>query len=134
MVAAGNALDMLGTLSVGGFVLLLAIALPLLSLDGPRSWMLRTASAVVGALQLALLVAIGGFAPLEWGLFALLALAGQWLAWREDRPKADNVRASLKSGVLEGLQDSHIQKLSLRHVLLLRPIAGCECHVGAAER
>lgn len=83
MVAAGNALDLLGTLSVGSFILLLAIALPLLSLDGPRSWMLRTASAVIGALQLALLVALGGFAPLEWGLFALLALAGQWLAWRD---------------------------------------------------
>ena len=42
----------------------------------------RSASAIVGALQLALLVAHGGFAPLHWGLFALLALAGQWLAWR----------------------------------------------------
>lgn len=83
MVAAGNVLDTLGTLSVGGFVLLLAIALPLLIFDDARGWMLRTASAVVGALQLALLVALGGFAPLEWGLFSLLAVAGQWLAWRD---------------------------------------------------
>lgn len=83
MVAAGNALDTLGTLSVGGFVLLLAIALPLFAFDGPRAWLLRTASALVGAVQLALLVALGGFASLDWGLFALLAAAGQWLAWRE---------------------------------------------------
>lgn len=84
MVAAGTALDTLGTLSVGGFVLLLAIALPLLAFDGPRAWLLRSASAIVGALQLALLVALGGFAPLDWGLFALLAVAGQWLAWRDN--------------------------------------------------
>ncbi len=83
MVVAGTALDTLGTLSVGGFVLLLAIALPLLAFDGPRAWLLRSASAVVGALQLALLVALGGFAPLDWGLFALLAIAGQWLTWRD---------------------------------------------------
>ena len=83
MVLANSALDVVGSLSIGGFVLLLAIALPMLAFDGPRATMLRTGSAIVGALQLALLVGYGGFAPLHWGLFALLAAAGQWLAWRE---------------------------------------------------
>jgi uncharacterized membrane protein len=83
MVLASTALDFVASLSIGGFVLLLAIALPMLAFDGPRSTLLRTASAVVGALQLALLVGYGGFAPLHWGLFILIAAAGQWLAWRE---------------------------------------------------
>lgn len=82
MVLATDVLDTLGSLSVGGFVLLLAIALPMLAFDGPRSALLRSASAIVGALQLALLVGYGGFTPLHWGLFALIAAAGQWLAWR----------------------------------------------------
>lgn len=83
MVLASSALDAIGSLSIGGFVLLLAIALPMVAFEGPRAALLRGASAIVGALQLALLVGYGGFAPLHWGLFALLAAAGQWLAWRE---------------------------------------------------
>ena len=82
MVLASTALDVVASLSIGGFVLLLAIALPMMAFDGPRSTLLRTASAAVGAFQLALLVGYGGFAPLHWGLFALIAAAGQWLAWR----------------------------------------------------
>src|SRR3546814_18605618 len=56
---------------------------PLLAYQGPRAALLRAAAAVVGALQLALLLAYAGFTPLHWGLFALLAAAEQWLAWRE---------------------------------------------------
>lgn len=82
MVLASNALDVLGSLSIGGFVLMLAIGLPTLAFDGPRGALLRSGSAIVGALQLALLVAYGGFSPLHWGLFALLAAAGQFLARR----------------------------------------------------
>ncbi|WP_088471592.1 DUF2339 domain-containing protein [Sphingopyxis witflariensis] len=83
MILANSGLDILGSLSIGGFVLLLAIAIPMMTFDGPRAALLRSASAIVGALQLALLVGYGGFAPLHWGLFALLAAAAQWLAWRE---------------------------------------------------
>lgn len=83
MILASAALDVVASLSIGGFVLLLAIALPMMAFEGPRSTLLRTTSAVVGALQLALLVGYGGFAPLPWGLFVLIAAAGQWLAWRE---------------------------------------------------
>lgn len=83
MIVATSTLDTIASLSIGGLVILFAIAIPLFALEGPRSVLLRTASAIVGALQLAMLVQIGGFSPLHWGLFALIALAGQWLAWRE---------------------------------------------------
>ncbi len=85
MIFVGGALDTLGSLSIGVYVLLLGVAIPLLAYEGPRVTLLRAAAAVVGALQLALLVAQAGYAPLHWGLFALLAAAGQWLAWRERR-------------------------------------------------
>lgn len=84
MVMASSAYDAMATLSVGGLVLLLAIGIPMLVLDGPRSTLLRSASALIGALQLALMVALGGFAMLNWGLFILLAAAAQWLATRDD--------------------------------------------------
>ncbi len=82
MILASSALDVLASLSVGGFVILLAIALPMFALEGPRAAFMRSAAALVGAAQLAMLVALGGFIPLHWGLFALLAAAGQWLAWK----------------------------------------------------
>lgn len=84
MIAATSTLDTVASLSIGGLVMLLAVAVPLLAFEGPRSTMLRAVSALVGAMQLALLVQLGGFTPLHWGLFGLIAFAGQWLAWREE--------------------------------------------------
>src|SRR3546814_18905188 len=81
MIAIGGALDTLGSLSIGGYILLLGVAVPLLAYQGPRAALLRAAAAVVGALQLALPLAYAGFTPLPWGLFALLAAAEPWLAW-----------------------------------------------------
>jgi hypothetical protein len=63
--------------------MLLAIVLPLFAFAGAAQRLLRSAAAVIGAAQLGLLVALGGFLPLHWGLFALIAAAGQFLAWRE---------------------------------------------------
>jgi uncharacterized membrane protein len=83
MIVASNAFDTMVSLSVGGLVLLLAIGLPMLVLEGPRAAIFRSATTLVGAAQLALMVALGGFSMLNWGLFALLAAAGQWLNWRE---------------------------------------------------
>ena len=83
MIAASSAFDTMATLSVGGYVLLLAVALPMLVIEGPRAALFRMAAAIIGAAQLALMVALGGFSLLNWGLFALLAAAGQWLAWRD---------------------------------------------------
>lgn len=83
LVLGAGALDTLAALSTGGLILVLALALPALSLDGPRRTLLRTAAACIGAAQLALLVALGGFLPLDWSLFALIAIAGQVLARRD---------------------------------------------------
>ena len=79
----GGALDAVSTLSVGMLVLMLALAVPLLVFEGQRAATLRAISAMLGAAQLALLVALGGFAMLNWGLFVLLVAAGQWFAWRD---------------------------------------------------
>ncbi len=85
LILATQALDTMATLSVGGYVILLAIALPLLIATGPYAKLVRAVSAIIGALQLALMVAIGGFALLTWGQFILLAAAAQWLAHRDER-------------------------------------------------
>lgn len=99
LVLSAGALDTLSALSTGGLILVLALALPALALEGPRRTLLRTASACVGAAQLALLVALGGFQPLHWGLFALIAVAGQVLA-RRDRAFAMVPPISLALSVL----------------------------------
>lgn len=83
LILAGRALETVGALSIGGFVMLLALVLPLFAFAGAAQRLLRATAAVIGAAQLGLLVALGGFMPLHWGLFALIAAAGQFLAWRE---------------------------------------------------
>ncbi len=83
LILAGKALDTVGALSIGGFVVLLALVLPLFVFTDAAQRLLRAIAAIVGAAQLGLLVALGGFQPLHWGLFVLIAAAGQFLAWRE---------------------------------------------------
>jgi uncharacterized membrane protein len=80
---ATSALDFASSLSIGGLVILLAIGLPFAAFSGPRASLMRSASAIIGAAQIATLVAVGGYSPLNWGLFGLIAIAGQWLSWRE---------------------------------------------------
>ena len=82
LLILGGALDLAAALSAGLYTLVLAIALPLL-LAGDRAALLRVAAAVLGCAQLAALVALGGFAPLDWGLFGLISLAILWLSRRE---------------------------------------------------
>lgn len=82
LLILGGALDLAAALSIGLYTLALAIALPLL-LTGHRAALLRVAASVLGCAQLAALVALGGFAPLDWGLFGLISLAILWLSRRE---------------------------------------------------
>lgn len=81
MILLGG-LDSLSTLSLGLLVLLLGLGLPAFAADRHATPILQGIAAVVAALQLALLVATGHFAPLTWGLYALLSLAFLWLAHR----------------------------------------------------
>ncbi|MBN9789026.1 DUF2339 domain-containing protein [Pseudonocardia sp. TMWB2A] len=77
-------------LSLGALVLGLAIAIPALGFTDARHALFRAAVAAIGAVQIALLVARGGFSLLHWSLFLLIACACQWLMWRERRAPAPN--------------------------------------------
>ena len=77
-----GALDLASAFSVGLYTLSLAIGLPIL-LTGERAGVLRVVAALVGCAQLAALIAIGGFAPLHWGLFGLISIAIVWLSRRD---------------------------------------------------
>lgn len=80
---ASGALDVASTLSVGLLVIALAVAVPLLGHMGSRDWLVRQLALLAGLAQLGALVASGGYALTTWGLYLLLAVAGQGLAWRE---------------------------------------------------
>jgi len=75
-------LHLADTLAVGALTLLLAAALPLV-LVGDEVRFVRIGAGLAGCAQLAALIATGGFAMLDWGLFGLLAVATLWLSRRE---------------------------------------------------
>jgi uncharacterized membrane protein len=82
MIAMG-ALDGFSTLCVGSLILLLALALPTLTAAPQRETsILRGISVLVGAAQLAAIVATGHFALLTWGLYGLLSTGFLWMAAR----------------------------------------------------
>ncbi|MES2043825.1 MAG: DUF2339 domain-containing protein [Pseudomonadota bacterium] len=70
------------TLAIGGFALLLGILLPLL-IPGEQSRFIRLAGQFAACVQVGAIVALGGFAPLDWALFGLISAAALWLAQRE---------------------------------------------------
>lgn len=78
----GGAIDATSTLSIGILIILLGIAFPLVLL-ADRGTIMQRAAGLVGCAQMAALVALGGFAPLHWGLFGLISLAIVWLPRRE---------------------------------------------------
>ncbi len=83
LLIASGALDFASTLSVGLLVIGLAVAAPLLGHSGARQSLVRLLAMLIGLAQLGALVAIGGYAPTTWGMYVLIAIAGQWLAWRD---------------------------------------------------
>ena len=83
LLMLGGALSMPDTISVALYLLLLGVALPMLGFAGGWQDRLRLIAAVAAAAQMAALVATGGFAMLNWGLFGLISLALLWLASRE---------------------------------------------------
>lgn len=83
MLILGGALDSAGTVSVGAFTLLLGIALPLAAFARRGGMPVRLFGSLAACAQLAALVAIGGFAPMTWGLYGLVSIAIVWLSRRE---------------------------------------------------
>ena len=99
VLIVSGALDFADSLSIGAFLLLLGVALPVLLFGGERGWIVRLAGTLVAAAQLAALVAAGGFTMLHWGLFALLGIASVWLSRRE-KPLADLPAPALATALL----------------------------------
>lgn len=85
ILIATSALDFATSLSVGALIMLLALLLPFFTYAGALNSVLRLVSIIVGSGQLALLVAKGGFEPLQWAIFCLMALGAQFVAHRESR-------------------------------------------------
>jgi uncharacterized membrane protein len=75
-------LDQSSTLSLGVLVIVLGLAFPIAASSDRRGPRLQTIAAVIASLQLALLVASGGYAMLSWGLYGLLSIAFAWLTTR----------------------------------------------------
>ncbi len=65
-------LDAVASISLGLFILLLGIVLPLVAFSGRLGNAVRIAGSIAAAAQIAGLVATGGFALLQWGLFGLI--------------------------------------------------------------
>lgn len=82
-----GAIDTASVSATGALLLMLAIGLPILAGDIAHGGIVRLASLAVGAIEIAALVARGGYAPLEWGLYGLLGIGAVILA-RLDRRQA----------------------------------------------
>lgn len=81
----GGALDAPSSISLGLYLLLLGVGIPTLGFAGGRNNQLQLVAGIIAAAQMAVLVATGGFALLNWGLFAMLSIALIWLAQRDER-------------------------------------------------
>jgi uncharacterized membrane protein len=83
VLLVGGVLDTPSEISLGLYLLLLGVGIPALGFAGGRKDQLQLIAGIVAAAQMAALVALGGFALLNWGLFALLSMAIIWLAERD---------------------------------------------------
>jgi uncharacterized membrane protein len=83
VLLASGTLDMAGSGSVGMYLLLISVGLPLLSMGSEHGSRLQLVAAIAGAAEIAALVASGGYSMLDWGLFGTIATAIAWLGTRE---------------------------------------------------
>jgi len=84
LLLIGGVLDTPSSISVGLYLLLLGVGIPALGFAGGHQQKLQLIAGIVAAAQMAALVATGGFALTNWGLFGLLAIASIWLARRDE--------------------------------------------------
>lgn len=71
--------------SIGLLVLALGIAFPFLSKDENQQSAIRFFSALGAMVQIAVIVALGGFELMTWGLYGLISIALLWLSFKDDR-------------------------------------------------
>lgn len=84
LLLLGGTLDAAASLAIGLYLALIGILCPmLLFAGGGARTLLRFAGSSMAAVQIAILVAKGGFALLDWGLFGLISVAIIWLSRRE---------------------------------------------------
>lgn len=83
VLVLGGVLDTADSLSIGFYLLVVGIALPLAALPSHAGKLLRILGSLAAAAQMAVLVATGGFTLLHWGLFGLISIAIVWLSRRE---------------------------------------------------
>ena len=80
----GGVLDTPSSISLGLYLLLLGVGIPALGFAGDHKQKLQLIAGIAAAAQMAALVATGGFALLNWGLFGMLSIASIWLARRDE--------------------------------------------------
>jgi uncharacterized membrane protein len=85
LLLLGGTLDTAASISLGLYILLLGIVLPMVAFSGRLGNAVRVAGSIAAAAQMAGLVATGGFTLLHWGLFGLISAAIIWLASRDER-------------------------------------------------
>jgi uncharacterized membrane protein len=85
MLLLGGSLDAAASISLGLYIILLGIVLPMVAFSGRLGNAVRVAGSIAAAAQMAGLVATGGFTLLHWGLFGLISAAILWLGGRDER-------------------------------------------------
>ena len=94
MLLLSGVSDDFDTVALGGYLVLLGVVLPAFTAktEGPR-WM-RVGAAAIASLQLAAMVADGGFSLLAWSLYLLIGAALAFFGWREPRMREANAVAA----------------------------------------
>jgi len=85
LLLLGGTLDTAASISLGLYIVLLGIVLPMVAFSGRLGNAVRVAGSIAAAAQMAGLVATGGFTLLHWGLFGLISAAIVWLSSRDER-------------------------------------------------
>ncbi len=83
------------TLALGLYMVALGAVIPALAGAEKFEQPLRLAAALIAAVQLALLVDQGGYAPLAWGLYLLLGAALAWFGWRQPEVRGGSAMAAV---------------------------------------
>ena len=83
-----------GVLALGLYLVVLGAVIPALAGAEKLEQPLRLTAALVSAVQLALLVDRGGYAPLAWGLYLLLGAALAWFGWRKPEVRGGSAMAA----------------------------------------